>query len=113
MCARARKRDIGNEISSCRQTKALLLKHDIIICHFSFADMQEDGENVTATDLLSQRNSQRMSGLDKTEKATLKIHLPIGGFRNIKYGDSTEVKVRAFFLPFSFAHMQENCFRFT
>lgn len=56
--------------------------------------MQEDGGNVTATDLLSQRNAHhRNSGPDRTaEKSTLKIHFPIGGFSNIKYGDATIVK---------------------
>ncbi|GAB6029848.1 hypothetical protein CHUAL_005557 [Chamberlinius hualienensis] len=55
--------------------------------------MLDDGSvNVTATDLLAQRTSQRLSSPDKMEKSTLKVHFPNGGFNTVKYGDYTIIK---------------------
>jgi len=33
---------------------------------------------------------------DRLDKATLKVHLPNGGFNVVKFGDAIDVKVRSF-----------------
>nr|CAD7420094.1 unnamed protein product [Timema poppensis] len=84
-----------------------LQKHVFSSCHFRRSKFSHEGDRQclpqgTMNPPEGRCATPPISGSpDRLDKATLKVHLPNGGFNIVKFGDAIDVKVSVFLPPIS------------